>query len=89
MKTSQLKFKTKSQKRVVQKVLDDLVVLSEFFVIFPQKGGKGQKEWAYGLTYGMKYLIVHIAEMLDDEDATRVYQDLINWEREQRNLLNK
>ena len=80
------KRKTK-QEATASEILNELMALVKLFEIFP-KGRGSDKRWAEGMVYGVKYAIVHITEKFIDDDKKDVYKKLIDWEKEQKKLLN-
>lgn len=81
------KPKTK-QEAMTPKILMELVVLVKFFEKFP-KGRGDDKKWVDGMLYGVKYAIVHITEKFIDDDNKNTYKKLIDWEKEEEQLLKK
>lgn len=88
-KFKDLKLNTEKEKEIADKILHELAVLAHLTDSLPKGRDKFSKRWSEGVVFGMKYSIMHVAEKMNDSEKKKMYEKLIDWEKEKECLLGK
>jgi hypothetical protein len=89
MKLETLKLNTKQEKAIADKILHELAVLAHLSDVLPKGRDKFKRKWTEGLVFGIKYSILHVAGKMNDPEKKKLYEKLIDWEKEEECLFGK
>jgi len=89
MKLETLKLNTKQEKAIADKILHELAVLAHLSDVLPKGRDKFKRKWTEGLVFGIKYSILHVAKKMNDPEREKLYEKLVDWEKEEERLFGK
>lgn len=83
------KLNTEKEKEIADKILHELAVLAHLSDVLPKGRDKFKRKWTEGLVFGIKYAILHVAKKMNDPEREKLYEKLVDWEKEEERLFGK
>lgn len=85
-KITSLKKLTPSERKIAEKIIEDMSVTVLFFEQFPESKNK---QWQAGFSLGMKELIRHAAHEIGGDEYLKDVEFLLGWEKDVEKLFGK